>query len=125
MAVAKPSTEQCLAEETIQAFADGRLSPGDVAALETHARHCPDCGPLVAMAVAAVHGTAPHPTAPQALSRGATIGRYVVLAPVGSGGMGEVFAAYDPELDRRVALKLLRAGAEAGGERARTRLLRE
>src|SRR5450432_549476 len=42
------------------------------------------------------------------LARGATIGRYVVLGLVGRGGMGEVYAAYDPELDRKVAVKLLR-----------------
>ena len=35
-------------------------------------------------------------------------GRYEVTAAIGRGGMGEVWAAYDTRLDRRVALKLLR-----------------
>jgi serine/threonine protein kinase len=35
------------------------------------------------------------------------IGRFTVLGLVGRGGLGEVYAAYDPELDRRVALKVL------------------
>src|SRR4051794_35192117 len=42
------------------------------------------------------------------LARGDTIGRYTVLALVGRGGMGEVYACYDPELDRKVAVKLVR-----------------
>jgi tetratricopeptide (TPR) repeat protein len=59
--------------------------------------------------------------------KGATIGRYVVEEQVGEGGMGVVLAAYDPELHRRVALKLLqpdlsRAGSGTDG---RARLLRE
>jgi serine/threonine protein kinase len=35
------------------------------------------------------------------------VDRYVVLDQIGSGGLGVVYAAYDPELDRKVALKLV------------------
>ncbi|MCP3961572.1 MAG: serine/threonine protein kinase [bacterium] len=61
------------------------------------------------------------------LDRGASLGRYVVLDLVGSGGMGVIYSAYDPDLDRRVALKILRAErfAASQAEEARERLLRE
>jgi hypothetical protein len=58
------------------------------------------------------------------LERGQSIDRFVVIGLVGRGGMGEVYAAYDPDLDRKVAIKLLRARGGDNGEGA-TRLLRE
>ena len=45
------------------------------------------------------------------------IGRFMVLETIGRGGMGAVYAAHDPVLDRRVALKLIRAVDDAGRER--------
>jgi len=62
----------------------------------------------------------------QRLVRGTTLGRYVVEERVGKGGMGVVYAARDPELHRRVALKLLLPDLDKSGSTAgRMRLLRE
>ena len=47
------------------------------------------------------------PTADEAAWEDARIGRYVFRRLVGTGGMGVVIAAHDPELDREVAIKLV------------------
>ncbi|MEM7157651.1 MAG: serine/threonine-protein kinase [Myxococcota bacterium] len=52
------------------------------------------------------------------------VGRYAVQGSIGSGGMGSVVRAYDPELQRDVALKLLRA-ERMGDANTRARLVQE
>src|SRR3954462_9655746 len=42
-----------------------------------------------------------------ALSSGSKLGPYEILAPIGAGGMGEVYRANDTRLDRVVAIKIL------------------
>ena len=52
------------------------------------------------------------------------IGRYLVTRRIGTGGTGRVYSGFDPELDRKVAIKLLHPG-KAGDEQMQARLLRE
>lgn len=62
-------------------------------------------------------------TRPKSLE-GARLGRYRIEAELGRGGMGIVYAAFDEELERKVAVKVLTLSAEFS-ESARARFLRE
>src|SRR5580704_17289241 len=58
-----------------------------------------------------------------ALSTGAQVGRYVIVDRLGAGGMGTVYVAYDAQLARRVAIKVLRPDRKE--EDSHARMLRE
>ncbi len=132
-------TATCPDENALVAFAMGQLDPQSLAGVVTHVDGCPDCAAMVADAVEAVAPVSPSvatrfspcdPTpamvAAGPLPRGTMLGRYVVLGLLGSGGLGHVYTAYDPELDRRVAIKLLRSAAGGRPNMATARwLLRE
>jgi serine/threonine protein kinase/tetratricopeptide (TPR) repeat protein len=57
-------------------------------------------------------------------SPGERLGKYELLALIGSGGMGDVYRARDPRLEREVAIKAIRSSALDEGD-ARARLWRE
>jgi Tol biopolymer transport system component len=54
-----------------------------------------------------------------AIAPGSRLGPYEILAPLGAGGMGEVYRAKDPRLGREVAIKVLPASFSADADRLR------
>ncbi len=105
----------CLDESTVVALLDGALAGPSLDAVHSHVDGCASCRQLLAqVGRAASPSGSPSPfpspsTSPLAgLGPGAHLGRYVILERVGTGGMGHVYAAYDPELHRKVAVKVLR-----------------
>ena len=58
-------------------------------------------------------------SAQEQLYRARRLGRYRLEAPIGKGGMGEVWLAWDQRLNRAVALKILRVGTAPGPEMVR------
>ncbi len=58
----------------------------------------------------------------QPAEAGDRVGRFELIELLGRGGMGQVFRAHDPQLDREVAIKLLNHAADA---RSQARMLRE
>jgi predicted Ser/Thr protein kinase len=101
----------CPDEEVILGFVARTLSPSAREEVAAHVEACDDCRALLA-----AMGVAP--------GEASTEGRYELLSTLGAGGMGIVQAAFDRELDRKVALKFIVAD-DRDDERARARLLRE
>lgn len=100
----------CLDDDTLALLLEGALAGAEAEQARAHLDGCESCRRAVAAAAGSLEGEGPAAPAPKAaprLEKGAVVGRYLVVGPVGAGGMGSVYAAYDPELDRKVALKLL------------------
>ena len=126
----------CLDENSLQAFARGTLSAGELARAQAHIDECVPCRRLAAEVAAdasqesAVAGTEPPPVAlpsaePSKPPGAYALGRYFVIETLGQGGMGQVLLAYDSKLDRKVALKRVRAHGAPLRPGARSGLLRE
>ena len=93
----------CLDDSALVELADGNLDPAGRAAIDAHVDSCGHCALIVAELARAV---APAGDGAAVLALGSTVGRYRVESWIGAGAMGEVLAAWDPELGRLVALKL-------------------
>lgn len=97
---------------------EGRLPPDQNAIVSAHVADCDACAERIASSFFADEIPTDEGAEPiqddhsEPIPAGTTMGRYIVVGVVGSGGLGEVYAAFDPELDRKVAIKVLR-GSEA------------
>ena len=120
-AVAHESAGACVDENTLGELLEGRLSSERQAAVHEHLAQCAECRRIAALAMPS--GPSGVRSSERALPAGTQVGRYVVGERVGAGAMGTVYAAHDPDLDRQVALKVMRR--RSSGEELRARLLRE
>jgi tetratricopeptide (TPR) repeat protein/predicted Ser/Thr protein kinase len=123
----------CLREDTLASYAQGLLPADERERAAAHLGSCAECRGTVAL-LEQLWDKAPSTSdrqrlalalfpvvPPPQLTTGTPVGRYLVLDTLGSGGMGVVYRAYDPQLDRKVALKLLTAQRD----RSEAGLLRE
>lgn len=114
----------CPDESTLIEFAAGSVEPAARARLEAHLVSCERCRVAVAALTSQTARTPRSSTIfGEVLARGQQVGRYVVLELVGEGAMGRVYGAYDPVLDRKVALKFIHPLHDDAA--ARDRLQRE
>ncbi len=104
----------CLDDDLVLGLVEGRLAAAVLADVDEHLDGCESCRDVISH-VARTQAPA------RVLERGHTVGRYVIGDLLGAGAMGRVYSAWEPELDRRVALKLL---VEPGAG-ARERIARE
>jgi hypothetical protein len=129
------ATMGCFDENQLVDFTQGLLPEPEALAFQAHLDECGRCRPVVMelardLSTSAESDSHPPmhelPSAWRLLEPGTRVGRYQLLERVGVGAMGVVYAAWDPQLERKVALKLLRLDrSPAVAAQAQCRLLAE
>jgi hypothetical protein len=123
---ATPDDDACHDDDHVVGLLEGAFDDEAWLDFDAHLDGCERCRRLVGLAVDdAGEEAAADPSVLPLLHSGATLSRYVILGLIGSGGMGAVYAAYDPELDRKVAVKLLWPDHPDAGGTEEKRVLRE
>jgi serine/threonine-protein kinase len=99
-------------------------APAPAPAMRTHATLTAPTGYVSPVSPATLASPIGHPTGPAASDLPERIGPYLVVSRLGEGGMGVVYMAHHPTLDRKVALKVMRPEL-ASSQRFAGRFLRE
>ncbi|HEU0035274.1 MAG TPA: serine/threonine-protein kinase [Kofleriaceae bacterium] len=108
-----------LGENTVIELLDALVTPERREEIDRHTVSCERCRRLISELVrrSSQAEPPPAPVEPRTLARGTRIDRYEIEAQIGEGATGAVYTAFDPDLDRRVALKLLHPGTRAQRDR--------